>query len=102
MAPLIKYILLLTLIQQSLGNSTNGKPRRSPSPSSSGPSTTFPSHDELKTLSRNITAILDAFSANYDKRVRPNYGGEPRDHVRSKHFQHLRSSHGDCMLCTFY
>ncbi|XP_021947667.1 gamma-aminobutyric acid receptor subunit beta isoform X1 [Folsomia candida] len=77
MAPLIKYILLLTLIQQSLGNSTNGKPRRSPSPSSSGPSTTFPSHDELKTLSRNITAILDAFSANYDKRVRPNYGGEP-------------------------
>lgn len=24
----------------------------------------------------NISAILDSFSVNYDKRVRPNYGGE--------------------------
>jgi len=24
----------------------------------------------------NISAILDSFSANYDKRVRPNYGGK--------------------------
>lgn len=64
------------LITMTTINKTPRKPRRSPSPSSSGPSTTFPSHDELKTLSRNITAILDAFSANYDKRVRPNYGGE--------------------------
>lgn len=24
----------------------------------------------------NISAILDSFSASYDKRVRPNYGGE--------------------------
>lgn len=26
----------------------------------------------------NISAILDSFSYNYDKRVRPNYGGEFR------------------------
>lgn len=24
----------------------------------------------------NISAILDSFSVSYDKRVRPNYGGE--------------------------
>lgn len=24
----------------------------------------------------NVSAILDSFSASYDKRVRPNYGGE--------------------------
>jgi len=24
----------------------------------------------------NISAILDSFSASYDKRVRPNYGGK--------------------------
>lgn len=24
----------------------------------------------------NISAILDSFSISYDKRVRPNYGGE--------------------------
>lgn len=24
----------------------------------------------------NISAILDSFSGSYDKRVRPNYGGE--------------------------
>lgn len=26
----------------------------------------------------NISAILDSFSVSYDKRVRPNYGGEYR------------------------
>lgn len=26
----------------------------------------------------NISAILDSFSVSYDKRVRPNYGGESR------------------------
>lgn len=28
----------------------------------------------------NISAILDSFSSSYDKRVRPNYGGECTDH----------------------
>nr|CAH7739890.1 unnamed protein product [Callosobruchus chinensis] len=27
----------------------------------------------------NVSAILDSFSASYDKRVRPNYGGPPVD-----------------------
>jgi len=35
----------------------------------------FPPYEELRRLSKNITSILDAFSNNYDKRVRPNYGG---------------------------
>jgi hypothetical protein len=28
----------------------------------------------------NISAILDSFSASYDKRVRPNYGGKLNYH----------------------
>ncbi|CAG7832010.1 unnamed protein product [Allacma fusca] len=34
------------------------------------------SSDEMSALSENITRILDSFKENYDKRVRPNYGGE--------------------------
>jgi glycine receptor alpha-3 len=37
----------------------------------------FDSDRELKALSRNISSILDSFGENYDKRVRPNYGGDP-------------------------
>ncbi|OXA53523.1 Gamma-aminobutyric acid receptor subunit beta [Folsomia candida] len=37
----------------------------------------YPSHQELKLLSKNITGILDGFSKKYDRRVRPNYGDEP-------------------------
>jgi len=34
------------------------------------------SSEYLKRLSRNISIILDSFKENYDKRVRPNYGGK--------------------------
>lgn len=34
---------------------------------------------ELKALSKNITLILDSFSQNYDKRVRPSYGKDRTD-----------------------
>lgn len=31
----------------------------------------------------NISAILDSFSGSYDKRVRPNYGGESTQYVNT-------------------
>ncbi|OXA60668.1 Gamma-aminobutyric acid receptor subunit beta, partial [Folsomia candida] len=37
----------------------------------------FPPTEQLQTLSKNISTILNSLSQNYDKRVRPNYGGEP-------------------------
>jgi hypothetical protein len=38
----------------------------------------FPEEQQrLHTLSKNISTILNSLAQNYDKRVRPNYGGEP-------------------------
>lgn len=39
----------------------------------------------------NISAILDSFSVSYDKRVRPNYGGEYDDVFTKSYFQTCRT-----------
>lgn len=58
---------------------TNARRRRGASGESKGRfrrnAGQYPSHQELKQLSQNITGILDGFSKKYDRRVRPNYGG---------------------------
>ncbi|CAL8113696.1 unnamed protein product [Orchesella dallaii] len=58
------------------------QPQKNGTSSDSPPPTTPPKtnqpyiHQDLKTLSKNITNILNSFNVSYDKRVRPNYGGE--------------------------
>jgi hypothetical protein len=42
----------------------------------------------------NISAILDSFSASYDKRVRPNYGGKLNYHSIQNIFYFRRELYG--------